>query len=124
MSSTFINPITIKMAGVETQVPKKDPASYDDTDFVKHLNDAWAVVNHSSNPAMQSVFNGTPVFVSESSLSYDVGNQAYSTIEKPNTPDRLEWAQKLAYTEWWIDEIKEGTPWERIRNRLEEKYLK
>ena len=118
------NPITIKMAGVETQVPKKDPTSYDDTDFVKHLNDAWAVVNHSSNPAMQSVFNGTPVFVSESSLSYDMGNKDYSTIEKPNIPDREEWAQKLAYTEWWIDEIKEGTPWERIRNRLKEKYLK
>ena len=26
-------------------------------------------------------------------------------------------------TEWWTDEIKEGTPWERIRNRIKEKYL-
>ena len=38
-------------------------------------------------------------------------------------PDRQQWANKLSYTEWWIDEIAKGLPWNRIKKRLEQKYL-
>ena len=31
---------------------------------------------------------------------------------------------KLAYTEWFEDEIERGLPWARIKARLEERYLK
>ncbi len=116
------NMINIKMAGVETQIPRRDPNTYDDTDFTKQLENAYAVVNHSSNPAMQAVFNGVPVFTSPSSLSYDVANKDYSKLQSPDTPDRDEWAHRLCHTEWWLDEIKEGKPWERIRNRILEEY--
>ena len=91
-------------------------------DFIKQLDNAYAVVNHSSNPAMQAVFNGVPVFTSPSSLSYDVANKDYSKLQSPDTPDRDEWAHRLCHTEWWLDEIKEGKPWERIRNRILEEY--
>ena len=37
-------------------------------------------------------------------------------------PDRQQWVNKLAFTEWWPDEIEQGTPWQRIKKRLEEKY--
>jgi len=104
--------------------PKRDWATYDDTDFKKILSSCWAVVNHSSNPAMESVFNGIPVFVSESSLSYDVGNSDIADILQPSMPARHNWAHRLAYTEWTTEEIAEGTPWKRIRERLLEKYIK
>jgi hypothetical protein len=39
-------------------------------------------------------------------------------------PNREQWAHRLAYTEWWTDEIREGKPWYRIRERLKEKYIK
>jgi hypothetical protein len=39
-------------------------------------------------------------------------------------PERQQWANWLAYTEWSTDEIKEGLPWKRIRERLLEKYIK
>jgi hypothetical protein len=39
-------------------------------------------------------------------------------------PDRQKWANKLAYTEWFEDEIGQGLPWKRIKARLEEKYIK
>ena len=107
------------MEGVQTVTPIRDPRTYDDTDFVSSLQNAWAVVNHSSNPAMQSVFNGVPVYVSKSSLSHDVGNTDYANIENPNRPDRTEWANKLAFTEWWIDEIKQGIPWQRLREKIQ-----
>ena len=114
---------TTKFKNVRVVHPVKDQNTYDDTDFNQKLKNAWAVVNHSSNPAMQSVFNGIPVFVSEASLSYDVGNSSLANINKPKMPDRQTWANRLAYTEWTTEEIKQGLPWARIKKRLKEKYL-
>lgn len=120
------NPIgldTTKWKNVSYNQPQRDHTTIDDTDFNKKLKNAWAVVNYSSNPAMQSVFNGVPVFVSEASLSYDVGNTTLANINNPSKPDRQTWANRLAYTEWTTEEIKQGLPWTRIKKRLKEKYL-
>ena len=118
-----INIDTTKFKNVKVIAPIKNQNT-DDTNFNEILKNAWAVVNHSSNPAMQSVFNGVPVFVSEASLSYDVGNSTLANINNPSRPGRWSWANKLAYTEWTTEEIKQGLPWRRIKKRLEEKYLK
>jgi len=121
------NPFELKnktWPAVRIKRPIRDLSTYDDTDFKKTLTSTWAVINHSSNPAMESVFSGIPVFVSESSLCYDVGNSSITDIEHPAMPNRQQWANKLAYTEWTTDEIKDGIPWRRIRERLLEKYIK
>ena len=115
---------TTKYKDVKIVGPKRDRNTYDDTDLADRLKSAWAVVSHSSNPAMTAVFSGIPVYVSEASLSYDVGNQTFENINNPVMPDRQQWANRLAYTEWWTDEIEQGLPWKRIKRRLEEKYLK
>ena len=112
-----------KYTNVTLKHPVIDVSKIDDTDFKDTLKDAWAVVNHSSNPAMEAVINGIPVFVSEDSLCYDVGNHSFETINNPVMPDRKIWANKLSYTEWFQDEIEKGVPWKRIRTRLEEAYL-
>ena len=109
---------------VKVRHPKRDFRTYDDTDFKATLERTWAVVNHSSNPAMEAVMKGIPVFVSEASLCHDVGNIKLADINTPAMPNRLTWANKLAYTEWFEDEIEQGLPWIRIKARLEEKYLK
>jgi len=113
-----------KYKNVKVRLPKRDFTTYDDTDFKATLSRTWAVVNHSSNPAMEAVINGIPVFVSEDSLCHDVGNLGYADINTPAMPNRLKWANQLAYTEWFEEEIREGTPWKRIKKRLEEKYCK
>jgi len=121
------NPIGLNVKrwkDVSYKLPKRDLNTIDDTDFKEILKNAWAVINYSSNPAMMAVFNGIPVFVSEASLSYDVGNTRISEISSPAMPNRTQWANKLAYTEWWPDEIKKGLPWARIKKRLKETYLK
>ena len=51
-----------------------------------------------------------------------VGNKSFENINNPGMPDRQHWANKLAYTEWWTDEIEQGLPWKRIKKRLEERY--
>jgi hypothetical protein len=114
---------TAKYKDVKIVGPKRDRNTYDDTDLAERLKSAWAVVSHSSNPAMTAVFSGIPVYVSEASLSYDVGNKTFENINNPDMPDRQKWANKLSYTEWWTDEIERGLPWKRIKKRLEEKYL-
>ena len=115
---------TKKYKDVKIVGPVRDRKTYDDTDLAERLKTAWAVVSHSSNPAMTAVFSGIPVYVSEASLSYDVGNSTFQNIDNPNMPDRKQRANKLAYTEWWTDEIAQGLPWQRIKKRLEDHYLK
>jgi hypothetical protein len=109
---------------VKVRLPKRDYKTYDDTDFKATLERTWAVVNHSSNPAMEAVINGIPVFVSEDSLCHDVGNIGFADINTPAMPNRQNWANMLSYTEWFKDEIQKGLPWSRIKKRLEERYLK
>ena len=118
------NPIGLdikKWKDVSYKSPQRDYNTIDDTDFKETLKHTWAVINYSSNPAMTAVFNGIPVFVSEQSLCYDVGNSSLTDINNPKMPDRQNWANRLAYTEWTTEEIKQGLPWERIKKRLKEK---
>lgn len=103
--------------------PVMDSNTIDDTNFKDTLKDAWAVINHSSNPAMEAVINGIPVFVSADSLCYDVGNHSLTHINNPKMPDRQEWANKLSYTEWFENEIEVGLPWTRIKDRIIKNYL-
>jgi len=121
------NPVGLdikKWKNVSYKPPQRDYNTIDDTDFKETLKHTWAVINYSSNPAMMAVFNGIPVFVSEQSLCYDVGNISLNKINNPIMPDRNNWVNKLAYTEWITKEIKQGLPWARIKKRLKEKYIK
>ena len=106
-------------SNVEIQQPKF-VGEYDKFNFVESLKDAWAVVNHNSNPAIEAVIHGIPVFVGESSLCYDVGNHHLSNIEDPLMPDRTKWCNEIAHTEWTVEEIEEGLPLQRLVPKLEE----
>ena len=64
-----------KYTNVTLKNPVIDVSKIDDTDFTDTLKDAWAVVNHSSNPAMEAVINGIPVFVSEARHTFDRANR-------------------------------------------------
>ena len=114
---------TTKYKNVKIVGPKRDSSTYDDTDLTERLKSAWALVSYSSNPAITAAMHGIPVYVSEASLSYEVGNTSFDNINNPNMPHRQKWANKLSYTEWWTEEIEQGLPWRRIKKRLEEKYL-
>ena len=99
---------------VELCVPK-NTGNKDEVDFEKYLSNAFAVVNYNSNPAIESVLAGVPVFVDKSSLCWSVGNPIGSDIEKPIMPNRTKWLQELSYCEWFVDEIEKGLPWARIK---------
>ena len=92
--------------------------STDEVDFTQSLQNAFAVVNFNSNPAIESVLSGVPVYVDQSSLCWEVGNPIGGDLSNPAKPDRTEWLKRISYTEWFIEEIRQGTPWKRLRPSL------
>jgi len=101
---------------VVLQQPRRIPGTYDDYDL--NLSNAWAVVNWSSNPGIQSILQGVPAFVGPHSLAWPVANHSFDTIENPDMPDRQHWLNDLAYTEWTVDEIAQGIPLQRLTDKL------
>lgn len=98
--------------------PNQIPNTYDSFNFEEKLSSAWAVLNWNSNPATQAAINGIPVFVGASSLAAPVGNLDWANVENPNTPDREQWANDIAYTEWSVEEIANGFPLDRLTSHL------
>tara|TARA_S200002703_G_scaffold152035_2_gene152019 strand:+ start:1065 stop:1928 length:864 start_codon:yes stop_codon:yes gene_type:complete len=100
--------------------PKKlnHQGNIDEVDFAQAVSQAHAVVNYNSNPAIESVLAGVPVYVDQSSLCWPVGNAIGSDIDNPVKPDRAEWCKQISYTEWFVEEIKQGLPWKRLRQNL------
>jgi hypothetical protein len=90
----------------------------DEVDFTQALARAHAVINYNSNPAIESILAGVPVYVDKSSLCWDVGNPIGGDVNSPAKPDRTEWLKKISYTEWFIEEIRQGIPWKRLRQNL------
>ncbi|MBA10790.1 MAG: hypothetical protein CMC73_06265 [Flavobacteriaceae bacterium] len=103
---------------VYRQAPQHILGSYDDFDM--SFKNAWAVVCHSSNPGPQSIMSGIPAFVSTSSIAYDVGNDIdfWHDIESPLMPDRQQWLNDYAWTEYTVDEISQGMPLKRLTTAL------
>lgn len=96
------------------QVPQFIPNSYDSYDFEQCLQSAWAVLNWSSGPGPQSLIAGVPVFVGPQSLASSVANWDLSQIENPPRPDRSDWIERLAHTEWTLEEISQGMPFKQL----------
>lgn len=108
---------------IETQyknVYRDDPRHIDGTydDYNLNFNKAYAVVNWSSNPGPQAAIAGVPVFTGPSSLAWPVANKSLSQINNPIKPDRQQWLNDYAWTEFTIEEIASGLPLNRLTKHL------
>lgn len=103
---------------VEIKPPCHMIGTYDSFDFEQTLEDAWAVINWNSNPATIAALNGVPIFVGPDSIALSVGNTELENIENPVMPDREQWVNDLAYTEWSVEEIAKGEPIARLSEKL------
>ena len=103
---------------VYRQEPRHVANTYDDFDM--EFSDVWATISYSSNPGVHSVLNGIPAFVGTSSLAYDVGNDIdfLHDIETPLMPDRTQWLNDYAHTEWTLEEIEQGLPLKNLTSQL------
>jgi hypothetical protein len=100
--------------GCVIESPQPVPGTYDSFNYEQCLKTTWAVVNHNSGPGIQAILNGVPAFVGSTSLAAPVGNLDIANIENPLRPDRTQWMEQLAHTEWTIPEIESGLPLQRL----------
>ena len=110
--------IELGLKHVYRQEPVKIGGSYDDFDM--GFDDVHCTISWSSNPGIHSVINGVPAFVSTHSLAYPVANDIdfLHDIEQPMMPDRQQWLNDYAHTEYTIEEIIQGTALNCLTNKL------
>jgi hypothetical protein len=108
------SPISVKIPGVEIEVPKKILGSYDDFDIDYNYH---CVVNHNSGPAVQAAINGVPIICDATSLAGEI-SEKMENIETPRLPDRQDWFLRLCHTEWTVEEIRAGIPLKRLERLI------
>ena len=103
---------------VYRQEPQHVINTYDDFDM--GFDNVWTTISYSSNPGIHSIINGVPAFVSTHSLAYPAGNDIdfLHTIEQPLMPDRTQWLNDYAHTEYTIEEISQGLPLKNLTPKL------
>jgi hypothetical protein len=79
------------------------------------LQDAHALVTHSSNVAIEAACLGTPVFVSPASAAAPIGQTDIGLIETPRYPKRDPWLAHLAYSQYSMTEMRDGTAWNLLK---------
>lgn len=78
------------------------------------LASAAFVVTWNSTSGVDAVLAGVPAIVMDKgSMAWDVA--AHGLNEALVTPDRVPWAERLAYTMWNDDEIAGGLAWEHLK---------
>lgn len=79
------------------------------------LANAHCVVTYSSNSGVDAAIAGVPVFADDhGSMAWPIANKSFAWVDSPVRPDREQWAANLAYTQWTIDEIREGKAWRHL----------
>ena len=101
---------------VYRQEPVQLANTYDDYDM--KFNDIYCTVSWTSNPGIHSVLDGVPAYTSTSSLAWDVSIKSLTNLEDPLLPDRQQWLNNYAYTEWTVEEISQGLPLKRLTDKL------
>jgi hypothetical protein len=76
-------------------------------DLASAIAGARLVVTYNSNTGVESVLAGKPTLVE------DPGSMAWP-VRGTGEPDRLTWASALAWRQWTIDEIADGTAWAHV----------
>ena len=105
-----------KFKNVSYQVPKQTEGTYDDFDM--DFTNVYCTVSWTSNPGIHSVIEGVPAYTSPSSLAWDVSIKSLMNLDNPPLPDRTQWLNDYAHTEWTVEEISQGIPLKRLINYL------
>lgn len=89
--------------------------SQPDLSLDEDLKNCWAVVTFNSNTAVDAAIRGVPVFVNDQgSMALAVANTDLNSMTNPQTPERQQWLNDLAYTQWTPAELKQGLAWAHL----------
>lgn len=82
-------------------------------DLREIMKDAWCLVTHSSNAAVDAVVNGIPCIVLGNSAAEPV-SWNWDDIESPVWPEREPWCWELAYNQFTLEEMRRGIDLSRL----------
>lgn len=108
--------IETQYKNVYRQEPRQVPNTYDDFDM--NFENIYCTVSWTSNPGIHSVIEGIPAYTSHSSLAWDVSIKSLTNINNPPLPDRTQWLNDYAHTEWTVEEIAQGIPLKNLTSKL------
>lgn len=95
--------------GVTTQEGTKE-------NLIPTLDNAYCTVTYTSGMGVDSVINGTPTIAYNSgNFAYGISTRFIDGINSIAYPDRDQWINNLSYCQWNISEIKEGLPWNHLK---------
>lgn len=107
-----------KFKDVYFDTPQMLMNTYDGYNHEEIMNRTYCAINHSSGPSIQAVLDGVKVLCSQDSLAWDVSIQDVSNINQDCNINRQEWLDKIAHTEFFIDELAEGVCWANLCKHL------
>jgi len=85
--------------------------------LVEDLRNCWATIALCSTAGVDSVIEGVPhIPLRRRSMVASLVQQW--TLDEPPMPDRTQWAHNLAYTQWTLDEMREGLPFQHLTKEL------
>ncbi len=103
-------------------------AGFDHNPVVRraYLTEAYAVMTHGSNAAVDAVLAGVPVFVLGDHPASHMGKRWPNEIMSPKFirhDEREVWLRNLAYCQWGFDEMKTRAFWDYFEPTLHEERV-
>ena len=78
-------------------------------------NEYYAMVTYNSNTMIASLANGVPVFCDPvNSAAAPISETDFTKIETPRYGDRIALFSSLAYNNWTLNEMADGTAWRML----------
>ena len=111
-----LDAIETQYKNVYRQDPRQIPGTYDDFDM--RFSNIYCTVSWTSNPGIHSVINGIPAYTGTSSLAWPVSIKSLTNLNNPPLPDRQQWLNDYAWTEYTVEEIASGLPIKRLTSKL------
>jgi hypothetical protein len=85
-------------------------------DLADALAGAALAVTYNSNSGVDAALAGIPVVaMGRGSMAWPVASHAITADALQFRPDRAQWAARLAWCQWTIDEIRSGAAWDHIK---------
>lgn len=96
----------------------KDVKISNNPNILQDFDNVHAVINYNSSPAVAAAIEGIPTFVLDPSNSQaaEVAHHDLKDLENIREFDRESWILKMAQMHWSLDELKDGTAWQHLRN--------
>jgi hypothetical protein len=83
---------------------------------------AWCTVCYTSGTGYDSIMAGIPVItLSERSFVRPITSSTWYDVVSPKMPDRLPWLSRIAYCQWTLAEVKNGTFKKHVEDFLKNK---